>query len=59
MSAVSFATSVDYVSTPAWVYDRYGNTISGLQPNQFRLFDNGKEPPNCLVGGRPVAGGCP
>jgi VWFA-related protein len=37
------AVSVDYVSTPAWVYDRDGSTISGLQPNQFRLFDNGKE----------------
>src|SRR5690348_10827931 len=37
------AVSVDYVSTPAWVYDRDGNTVSGLQPNQFRLFDNNKE----------------
>src|SRR6185369_9470476 len=34
---------VDYVSTPAWVYDRSGNTVSGLRPEQFRLFDNGKE----------------
>lgn len=34
---------VDYVSTPAWVYDRDGGTISGLRPEQFRLFDNGKE----------------
>jgi VWFA-related protein len=38
-----FAVGVDYVSTPAWVYDRDGNTISGLLPHQFRLFDNGKE----------------
>jgi VWFA-related protein len=38
-----FSTSVDFVSTPAWVYDRDGNTVSGLLPNQFRLFDNGKE----------------
>jgi len=35
--------TVDYVSTPAWVYDRDGSTISGLRPDQFRLFDNGKE----------------
>jgi VWFA-related protein len=34
---------VDYVSTPAWVYDRDGSTVSGLRPDQFRLFDNGKE----------------
>jgi VWFA-related protein len=34
---------VDYISTPAWVLDRSGNTISGLRPDQFRLFDNGKE----------------
>jgi VWFA-related protein len=37
------STTVDYVSTPAWVQDRDGNTISGLRPEQFRLFDNGKE----------------
>ncbi len=35
--------SVDYVTTPAWVYDRDGNTVSGLRPEQFRLFDNKKE----------------
>jgi VWFA-related protein len=34
---------VDYVSTPVWVYDRDGGAISGLRPEQFRLFDNGKE----------------
>ena len=34
---------VNFVSTPAWVYDRDGNTVSGLRPEQFRLFDNGKE----------------
>jgi VWFA-related protein len=38
-----FVGGVDYVSTPAWVYDRSGNTVSGLRPEQFRLFDNGKE----------------
>src|SRR3954470_18039686 len=40
---IRFITGVDYVSTPAWVYDRDGNTISGLRPEQFRLFDNKKE----------------
>ncbi len=36
-------TSVTYVSTPVWVYDRDGDYVNGLQPDQFRLFDNGKE----------------
>src|SRR4051794_3299071 len=40
---IRFITGVDYVSTPAWVYNRDGNTISGLRPEQFRLFDNKKE----------------
>jgi VWFA-related protein len=31
------------VATPAWVYDRDGNIVNGLHPEQFRLFDNGKE----------------
>src|SRR5947209_4332799 len=35
--------STDYVSTPAWVYDRDGQIVNGLRPEQFRLFDNGKE----------------
>jgi VWFA-related protein len=38
-----FTVGVTEISTPAWVYDRDGNTISGLRPDQFRLFDNGKE----------------
>jgi VWFA-related protein len=25
------------------VYDRAGNYVNGLEPNQFRIFDNGKE----------------
>jgi len=37
------SVTVDYVSTPAWVYDRDGATISGVRPEAFRLFDNGKE----------------
>jgi VWFA-related protein len=35
--------TVDYVSTPAWVYDRNGDYVNGLRPEQFRLFDNEKE----------------
>jgi len=40
---IRFVGGVEYVSTPAWVYDRDGNTVSGLRPDQFRLFDNKKE----------------
>jgi VWFA-related protein len=36
-------TTVLNVATPAWVYDRDGDTVSGLRPDQFRLFDNGKQ----------------
>jgi VWFA-related protein len=38
-----FVVGVDYVATPAWVYDRDGNIVNGLTSEQFRLFDNGKE----------------
>jgi VWFA-related protein len=37
------SVTVQYVSTPAWVYDRDGNIVNGLRPEQFRVFDNGKE----------------
>jgi VWFA-related protein len=36
-------TTVQYVSTPVWVYDRDGDYVNGLQADQFRLFDNSKE----------------
>jgi VWFA-related protein len=36
-------TTVLNVTTPAWVYDRDGDTINGLRADQFRLFDNGKQ----------------
>lgn len=36
-------TTVLNVSTPAWVFDRDGDYINGLRPDQFRLFDNGKQ----------------
>jgi VWFA-related protein len=36
-------TTVLNVSTPAWAYDRDGDTVNGLRADQFRLFDNGKQ----------------
>jgi VWFA-related protein len=36
-------TTVENVLAPVTVYDRYGNYVHGLEPNQFRIFDNGKE----------------
>jgi VWFA-related protein len=41
--SVRFVIGTDYVSTPAWVYDHNGETVNGLRPEQFRLFDNDKE----------------
>ena len=39
----TFRTSVDVVMAPVIVKDRDGNYVPGLQPNDFRLFDNGKD----------------
>lgn len=36
-------TSVSVVQAPVTVTDKDGNIVNGLQPNQFHLFDNGKE----------------
>ncbi|MCU1326308.1 MAG: hypothetical protein JWN34_1678, partial [Bryobacterales bacterium] len=36
-------TSVTNIVAPVLVTDRDGNIVDGLQPHQFRLFDNGKE----------------
>ena len=36
-------TSVSFVQAPVTVFDRAGGLVNGLQPNQFRVFDNGKE----------------
>ncbi len=36
-------TSVSVVQAPVTVMDKSGALVNGLQPNQFRLFDNGKE----------------
>jgi VWFA-related protein len=38
-----FTIGTEYVSTPVWVYDHDGQYVSGLRPDQFRLFDNDKE----------------
>jgi VWFA-related protein len=36
-------TTVDFVMVPVTVLDRDGNYVDGLQPRQFRLYDNDKE----------------
>jgi VWFA-related protein len=38
-----FRESVEEVTAPVLVFDRDGNYVNGLQPNQFHLFDNGKD----------------
>jgi len=40
---LTFKAGVDVVQAPVLVFDRDGNYVDGLQPNQFHLFDNGKE----------------
>ncbi len=35
--------SVEEVVAPVLVFDQEGNYVNGLQPDQFRLFDNDKE----------------
>src|SRR5271165_954772 len=35
--------SVENVMAPVLVFDRGGGFVSGLRPDQFRLFDNNKE----------------
>jgi VWFA-related protein len=37
------STSVTNIVAPALITDRDGNIVDGLQPNQFHLWDNGKE----------------
>src|SRR5579862_1514204 len=39
----TFKQSVDVVMAPVTVLDRNDDYVDGLQPNQFRLFDNDKE----------------
>ena len=37
------APASKYVQAPVLVFDRDGNYVDGLRPDQFHLFDNGKE----------------
>jgi VWFA-related protein len=43
MPITRIVTTVDNVVVPALVIDSDGNFVNGLQPAQFRLFDNDKE----------------
>ena len=38
-----FRESVEEVTAPVLVFDKDDNYVNGLQPNQFHLYDNGKE----------------
>jgi VWFA-related protein len=38
-----FRTTVQQVTVPVLVYDASGNTLNGLKPGQFHLFDNNRE----------------
>jgi VWFA-related protein len=39
----SFTVTLQQVLAPVLVYDRNHNYVNGLTPDQFRLYDNGKE----------------
>jgi VWFA-related protein len=41
--SAQFRTTVDVVVAPVTVLDDDDNLVNGLQPHDFRLFDNGKE----------------
>jgi VWFA-related protein len=43
LPSTRITTTVDVVVAPVLVFDRDGQYVSGLQPEQFHLFDNGKE----------------
>jgi VWFA-related protein len=38
-----FMVQVQVVQVPVLVFDRDGNSVNGIRPDQFRLFDNDKE----------------
>ncbi len=40
---LTFYGTVEELVTPVWVFDRNGEYVNGLRPDQFRLFDNGRE----------------
>lgn len=39
----NIVVSVERVVAPTVIFDRNGNTVAGIRPDQFHLFDNGKE----------------
>lgn len=43
LPSTRITTTVDVVQAPVLVFDRDGQYVAGLQPEQFHLFDNGKE----------------
>ncbi len=40
---IRFTGGIEVVQQPVWVYDKNGNYVDGLQPDQFRIWDNNKE----------------
>ena len=40
---LTFYGNVEELVTPVWVFDRNGDYVNDLRPDQFRLFDNGRE----------------
>src|ERR1700676_4214603 len=38
-----FVIGVQAIQVPVWVYDKNNNYVDGLNPEQFRIFDNNKE----------------
>src|SRR5437870_2788641 len=43
LPSTTIRTTVDIVVAPVLVTDRDGQYVSGIQPEDFHLFDNGKE----------------
>ena len=43
VSDETIRATVNVVLAPVTVLDRHGEYVSGLQPQDFRLLDNGKE----------------
>jgi len=40
---LKFYGGIEEVNTPVWVFNRDGGYVNGLRPDQFRIFDNGRE----------------
>ncbi len=41
--SLRITVTTEYVVAPTLVFDRDGGYVAGIRPDQFRLFDNGKE----------------